>query len=209
MEKSPVVRPPCLTMCFITKVGKFLLPQHCPIFFSLAPIKKQEKNKILYYEHIKHCPAEFQTQVSRAPETTKPLFPFCHLLTLIPGLVYSDLRTKWFLSSQYNESMLPESMEVSNWWASLETTGKAKRSGVCCSGGGRTSLLVKPLPSSMHLHVSPPPAAFWSPQSLLKLNKETRNTTETQQAGLGYLWFLKYTSCIREKVSAPGRPYFI
>lgn len=126
-----------------------------PIFFSLAPIKKQEKNKILYYEHIKHCPAEFQTQVSRAPETTKPLFPFCHLLTLISGLVHSDLRTKWFLSSQYNESMLPESMEVSNWWASLETTGKAKRSGVCYSGGGRTSPLVKPPRAPAEQHAPP------------------------------------------------------
>lgn len=98
---------------------------------------------------------EFQTQVSRAPETTKPLFPICQLLTLIPGLVHSDLRTKWFLSSQYNESMLPESMEVSNWWASLETTGKAKRSGVCYSGGGKTSLLVKPPRAPAEQH--PPP----------------------------------------------------
>ena len=160
-----MVRPPCLTMYFITKVGKFLLPQHCPIFFSVAP----NKNKILYYEHIKHCPVEFQTQVSRAPETTKPLFPFCQLLTVIPGLEDSGLTAKWFLSSQYNESMLPESMlpesmEVSNWWASLETTGKAKRSGVCRSGGSKTSLLVKPPRAPAEQH---PPPGFPSSGSFL------------------------------------------
>lgn len=42
MEKSPAVRPPCLTMCFCAKVGKFLLPPAF-IFFSLAPIKRNKK----------------------------------------------------------------------------------------------------------------------------------------------------------------------
>lgn len=62
-------RPPCCPVCFIIKVSKLSLLQPHPVFFSPAPTLKKQEKIILYYEHVKNCPEEFQTQASRAPQT--------------------------------------------------------------------------------------------------------------------------------------------